>query len=107
MLQGIDEIYRIWRIYCDCIKNIINGGGSIRESIYQIPWNWVPLQILGMGNSIWIMATAVLFLPGHCLPGGACNLTIYILLQAIGFVIFVLSGYSLMKMNFGPLIEPS
>jgi len=75
------------------------------EKRYEITWKWVPLQILGIGISIWIMGTGVSFQPGRCPPGEPCNLTLAIFLQAIGFVLFVLIGYSLMKMNFGPLLK--
>jgi len=56
-----------------------------------------------MGIGIWLMGTGASFQPGRCPPGGPCDPTLAIVLQAIGFVLFVVSGYSLMKMSFGPL----
>jgi hypothetical protein len=68
---------------------------------YEIPWKWVPLQILGLGISIWIMGTGAALQPDRCPPSGPCDPYLAFLLQAIGFVLFCVLGYSLMKMSFG------
>jgi len=58
-----------------------------------------------MGISIWIIGLGVGYEPGPCPPAGLCNSSLAFLIQAIGFVLFVVLGYSLMKMNFGPLLK--
>jgi len=68
---------------------------------YEISWKWVPLQLLGLGISIWIMGTGVAIQPGRCPSSGPCDSYLAFLLQAIGFVLFCVFGYSLMKMSFG------
>ena len=70
------------------------------QAEYEITWKWVPLQLLGMGIGIWIMGTGVTFQPDRCPPGSPCNLSLAILVQVIGFVLFCIFGYSLLKMNF-------
>lgn len=85
----------------DKLSSILNIDSMKSEN--EITWKWVPLQIFGMGIGIWLMRTGASFQPGRCLPGGPCDLTLSILFTGIGFVLFVVSGYSLMKMSFGPL----
>jgi len=83
------------------------GFSNMESKKYEITWKWVPLQIFGMGFGIWLMRAGASFEPGRCLPGGPCDLTLAILFTGIGFVLFFVSGYSLMKMSFGPLIKPN
>lgn len=68
---------------------------------YEITWKWIPLQLLGLGISIWMMGTGVAFQPDRRPPGGPCDPYLAFFLQATGFVLFCVLGYNLMKMSFG------
>ena len=61
---------------------------------------WVPLNLLGIGISAWMM-----YIPGqyaHFCPTGSCNVIAAFTVLVTGTVFFCIFSYTLLKWSFYP-----
>lgn len=69
-------------------------------AMYEFHHKWVPLQILAIGISIWMMWVGVYSRPGVCWSGLFCDLFLAYIVCTIGTFVFCVSTFSLLYMSF-------